>query len=84
MVCGGVSVDMVREVHPVPPPVMGESTGRRSQVVIFAITVLSCATIELGSGGKPRSGPKLCPLVMAYVKNFFSAAALGELCGTIA
>src|SRR6478735_3840482 len=48
---------------PVPP--LRETPAPRNvqrQVVIFAITVLLCATIALGSGGKPSGGPNAWPV----------------------
>src|SRR4051812_50164417 len=62
-----------------------EARNVERQVVIFAITVLPCATIALGSGGEPRGGPNARPVgPEGEGRKAFSWLVLGEGCGVVA
>ena len=50
--------------------------------LIFAIAVLFVATTRGGSGAKRSFGPKLCPVVTAYVRNALIVLAFDDDDGT--
>ena len=82
----GVSVVMGIAGAEAPAPWEG-GAGAPLQPVqepILAISAWSLVTIEDGSFGYPRSGPKPWPVgPIAYCRNAFSVEALGESCGTM-
>src|SRR3954451_24415968 len=82
----GVSVAMGIAGAEAPAPREG-GAGAPLQLVqepILSISCWSLATMEEGSFGYPRSGPKPWPVgPVAYFKNAFSVDAFFESCGTM-
>ena len=83
-----VGVSVVMEIAGAEAPAPWEGgAGAPLQPVqepILAINAWSLATIDDGSFGYPRSGPKPWPVgPIAYWRNAFSVDALGESCGTM-